>query len=1064
MYLDHHGKVSDKWSLYLREYDRIFGPYRTQKVSLLEIGIQNGGSMEIWPRYFPAAEKFIGCDIDPECARLRYDDPRVVVVTADANLDQTEHYIIAQASAFDIIIDDGSHRSSDIVKSFVRYFPYLKQGGVFVAEDLHCSYWSEFEGGLVDPTSSIRFFQLLADIVNYEHWGIARARADLLAMFEQQYQVRFDEALLSQIHSIEFINSICVIHKAPVQDNVLGERLIVGEEELVASNVKEYHGSHATALDQTHNVLSYLPPSTPEMRPAMTQQMALQRTAHLDAVGYLQQMVVLRTATEQAQRYAEEVEFARQALARQLAQEQQRLADNEAQAGILRAQLAASHGQSAALQEQLRQLQLASDDTHAQLIEAQAQLSDTRIQFGDARLVAALELQQALAEREKQLAAANQALAEQNIHVGNLEYQRNFLNGEVSRLTQEASSFGARLGRRITGLRGKLAPMQSRRGKLVTLGVRFATKVAVAGPKEASRIALMRLRSMGTAKTARYQHASDGAPGEQGNAPRAKTDHPQLEAWIAEHEPDQDALQAQALEAAGFGYRPLISVIIPIYKVPRDVLVETLSCLREQTYGNWEGCIVWADSPDLEGWQWLQDYVRDEPRFKIEYLQENEGISGNSNAALRLAEGEYAALLDHDDTLTPWAFYEVAKLLQTAPETDFIYSDKDSMSADGHVRLNALFKPQWSPEMMHSVNYLTHLNVMRTQLIRDIGGWHKETDGAQDWDIFFRVIEQARHVARIPSILYHWRILPTSTATGLAAKPYAALGQLRVQQNYFRRKGLSATAMPTRDGLFHIHWPSKTCVNEAVIYQSGTAEQLLAALNVLRCNHLAQLAKIHVLYRTADAGQIGKACQGWDGRFVLTAVDAPDWRQALHVFDDIAEEQVVVLLDGRACDYSEGFLTELTGWVEQHGEIAWTSAIALNPDNTVYEAGRVVSADYGSAPMFHGSALYSFGWFGGPLWYRNSRAASPYAMAMRVGHMRSALATVNDAVLPADGFAQFCLALTATGQRRGLVNPFAKVFFKQAPETQWPNDGVPYHDDPYFNPAFDQVSPLRLHS
>ncbi len=1049
MYLEHYGKVSDKWSLYLREYDRIFGPYRAQKVSLLEIGIQNGGSMEIWPRYFPDAEKFIGCDIDPECSRLRYDDPRVVVVTADANLDETEQYIVAQASDFDIIIDDGSHRSSDIIKSFVRYFPYLKQGGVFVAEDLHCSYWSEFEGGLVDPTSSVRFFQLLADIVNYEHWGIAHARADLLAMFAQQYQLHFDEALLSQIHSIEFINSICVIHKAPEHQNVLGERVIVGEDELVASNVKEYHGSHATALDQTHNVLSYLPPSTVATRPAMAGQMALQRTAHLDAVGYLQQMVVLRTAAEQAQRYAEEVEFARQGLARQLA-------DEHAQTDTLLTQLAASHGQLAALQEQLNQLQLASDDT-------QAQLSYARLQLGDAQASAASELQQALAERDKQLAAVNHTLAEQNTHIANLEYQRNFLNGEVSRLTQEASSFGARLGRRITGLRGKLAPVQSRRGKLVTLGIRFATKVVVAGPKEASQVALMRLRSMGTAKPAQYQHAGDGSPVSQGDGPRAKTDHPQLGAWITEHEPDQAALQAQALEASEFSYRPLISVIIPIYKVPRDVLAETLTCLREQTYANWEGCIVWADSPDLDGWQWLQDYVRDEPRFKIEYLQENAGISGNSNAALALAEGEYAALLDHDDTLTPWAFYEVAKLLQTAPETDFIYSDKDSMSADGQVRLNALFKPQWSPEMMHSVNYLTHLNVMRTQLIRDIGGWHKETDGAQDWDIFFRVIEQARHVKRIPSILYHWRILPTSTATGLAAKPYAALGQLRVQQNYFRRKGLPATAMPTRDGLFHIHWPAKTCSNEAVIYQSGTVEQLLAALDVLRCNHLGQLAKIHVLYRTADARQIGKACQGWDARFVLTAVDAPDWHQALQVFDDVDDERAVVLLDGRACDYSEAFLTELTAWVEQHGEIAWTSAIVLNPDNTVYEAGRVVSTDQRSAPMFHGSPLYSFGWFGGPLWYRNSRAASPYAMAMKAGNMRSALATVTADPVPADGFARFCLALTATGQR-GLVNPFAKVFFNQAPETQWPNDGALYHDDPYFNPAFDQVSPLRLHS
>ena len=113
--------------------------------------------------------------------------------------------------------------------------------------------------------------------------------------------------------------------------------------------------------------------------------------------------------------------------------------------------------------------------------------------------------------------------------------------------------------------------------------------------------------------------------------------------------------------------------------------------------------------------------------------------------------------------------------------------------------------------------------------------------------------------------------------------------------------------------------------------------------------------------------------------------------------------------------------------------------------------------------MFHGSPLYSFGWFGGPLWYRNSRAASPYAMAMKAGAMHVALDSLADVALSGTGFEQFCMALTLTGQR-GLVNPFAKVFFSQSPESQWPNDGKLYHSDPYFNPAFDQVSPLRLHS
>ena len=170
LYREHKGKLSDKWSLYLTEYDRLFTVYRNQPVQLLEIGVQNGGSLEIWDQYFPNARKIIGCDINPSCAALQYRSPRIAVVTGDANLDEFQNEILQYASTFDIIIDDGSHDSSDIVRSFARYFPYLSETGIYVAEDLHCSYWDNFEGGLHQPLSAMSFFKRLTDIVNHEHW------------------------------------------------------------------------------------------------------------------------------------------------------------------------------------------------------------------------------------------------------------------------------------------------------------------------------------------------------------------------------------------------------------------------------------------------------------------------------------------------------------------------------------------------------------------------------------------------------------------------------------------------------------------------------------------------------------------------------------------------------------------------------------------------------------------------------------------------------------------------------------------------------------------------------
>ena len=148
LYKAHEGKVSDKWALYLREYDRLFAPYREQAISMLEIGIQNGGSLEIWNQYFPNAQKFVGCDINPECAKLTYADPRIAVIVGDATALETQVQVLAQSANFDLIIDDGSHTSSDIVKAFARYFPALKSGGLFVAEDLHCSYWQDYGSSL----------------------------------------------------------------------------------------------------------------------------------------------------------------------------------------------------------------------------------------------------------------------------------------------------------------------------------------------------------------------------------------------------------------------------------------------------------------------------------------------------------------------------------------------------------------------------------------------------------------------------------------------------------------------------------------------------------------------------------------------------------------------------------------------------------------------------------------------------------------------------------------------------------------------------------------------------
>ena len=235
LYASHEGKATDKWSSYLDAYDHVFQQFRDEAISLLEIGIQNGGSLEIWSQYFQNATHLAGCDNDPKCGELTYDDSRITVFVGDATERAVSERILAHCSSYDLVIDDGSHRSGDIIRAFLAYFSAVKPGGLYVVEDIHCSYWDGHEGGLFYPYSSISFFKALIDIVNYESWGTAHKRSSLLQAFADKYEVQIEEELLSQIHSVEFINSVCFIRKSISGDTSIGVRVLAGIQDSVVS-------------------------------------------------------------------------------------------------------------------------------------------------------------------------------------------------------------------------------------------------------------------------------------------------------------------------------------------------------------------------------------------------------------------------------------------------------------------------------------------------------------------------------------------------------------------------------------------------------------------------------------------------------------------------------------------------------------------------------------------------------------------------------------------------------------------------------------------------------------
>lgn len=610
----------------------------------------------------------------------------------------------------------------------------------------------------------------------------------------------------------------------------------------------------------------------------------------------------------------------------------------------------------------------------------------------------------------------------------------------------ERATLCATVMRVLSGWRQRYLPPESRRGELFTLLVRFLAGIYYRGWRETLRQSWAYLLTRAKARAGVVPVAV--APAARG------TTMPEYTRWIAAHEPSPEALAAQRQAAAVVTAPVLFSVVLPVYKVPTAVLRATLDSLQAQTWPHWEACVAYADLDNQDNWRLLREMAAGDPRIRLLRLEANAGISGNSDAALALASGEFIALLDHDDELTPWALYEMAERIAGDPEIDFLYSDKDCIDEAGSLRLNPLFKPEWSPEMLFSVNYLTHLCVLRRSLVEAVGGWRPETDGAQDWDIFYRVTERARKIARVVGVHYHWRIISTSVATGLAAKPYAALGQLRTQEERVRRLGLAASVVPDDECGFRLLWrlDETPCVDVVVDgdVDDERLERTLAAL----AKQLGGLSSSVTVVRPAGARVVPAEAGATRVEFAAPAGKTA----ALFAAAARGRAPVILFVDAGLARLGDLCARELTGWTRLHPEIAFAGAVLLTGSDVVVEAGRVCGGGL-SAPLFRDTPLRHWGWFGGPLWFRNVSAVAPAAAAFKRTDWRPADPSAQTLAWP-DAFVIQCLHAQAGG-RRGLVDPHARVWLDAMP------DAVPawhpeFARDSYFHPAFGSVSPLML--
>jgi O-antigen biosynthesis protein len=236
-----------------------------------------------------------------------------------------------------------------------------------------------------------------------------------------------------------------------------------------------------------------------------------------------------------------------------------------------------------------------------------------------------------------------------------------------------------------------------------------------------------------------------------------------------------------------FDYRPRISIVLPVHDPQPAWLRGALDSVRSQIYSNWQLCIV-DDGCTREDIRRVLLDAQADPRVDLVRLDRSEGISAASNVGLRRAEGEFVGFLDHDDALKPNALFEVVNLLNSRRDLDYVYSDEDKAEPGGWLT-NPFFKPGWSPDLLMSVNYVTHFSVYRTEVVRAVGGFRSEFDGSQDYDLVLRVTEVTDQIAHVPLPLYSWRKVPGSAAAHLDFKTYAYDAGTRALEAALRRRG-----------------------------------------------------------------------------------------------------------------------------------------------------------------------------------------------------------------------------------------------------------------------------------
>lgn len=431
-----------------------------------------------------------------------------------------------------------------------------------------------------------------------------------------------------------------------------------------------------------------------------------------------------------------------------------------------------------------------------------------------------------------------------------------------------------------------------------------------------------------------------------------------------------DAKQVQE-DIARFKYKPLISFVMPVYNVGQQWLIKCVRSIQAQSYENWELCIADDNSTDPAVRETLEKLKSEDSRIHVVYRQENGHISRSSNSALESARGDFVALIDDDDEIAPFALYEVVKAINKVPGLDVIYSDEDKIDEEGK-RFDPAFKPDYSPDLLLSTNYVSHLGVYRASIAKEIGGFRVGYEGSQDYDFLLRFMEKTSgdHIYHIPKVLYHWRALSTSTASNSGQKSYASDAGLHALQDALDRRGIEATAVSSgANGIYDIDYrvADEALVSIIIPTKNGydNIDRLLTSIY-----ELTNYANYEIII--ADNGSTNPNMRGlyerykkmFGSRLHVESIDIPfNFSTINNIAARKAAGKYLLFLNDDTKVIRPDWMRTMVSFAQQE-RVGVVGAKLYYPDDTIQHAGIVLGLGGVAGHIMIGTPRTHLGYFG----------------------------------------------------------------------------------------------------